>query len=123
VELGIPIIEALGCGEDRNLPAINVRNDGAIPNLAADAVVEIPGRADSRGIRRVTVDPLPEALAAVLRLQCSINKLLVEAYAECSRDKLVQAALLDPAITTYRSAVDTVDELLILQKAALPHFH
>ena len=27
---------------------VNVRNDGAIPNLAADAVVEVPCRIDAR---------------------------------------------------------------------------
>ena len=64
---------------------------------------------------------LPEAITAMLRLQGSIQKLLVEAYAEESRRKLLQALLLDPTAHSYRSAVALINEMCKLQKDILPH--
>ena len=121
-ELAIPIIEALACGVRRELDAINVVNHGAIPNLPDDMVVEIPAVADSDGIHPCRMEPLPEALAAMIRLQGSIHKLLVEAFAEQSKDKLIQAMLLDPTVDSYRRAVECVDEMLELQADLLPEF-
>ena len=119
-ELAIPIIEALACGLPRDLPAINVPNRGAIPNLPADMVVEIPATGDGDGIHPVQMDPLPEAIAALLRTQASIHQLLVEAFAEHSKDKLMQAMLLDPTVDSYRRAVECVDEMIALQAGLLP---
>jgi len=119
-ELAIPILESLYAGVRHNLPAINVPNAGAIPNLPPDAVVEVPAVADESGLHPRKMEPLPEAIAAVLRLQASINKLLVEAFAECSKAKLLQAVLLDPTVSSYRNAIACVDELCALQRPLLP---
>ncbi len=121
-ELDVPIIEALTCGLRRELAAINVPNRGAIPNLPDDMVVEIPAVADGDGLHPCRLEPLPEAIAAMLRLQGSIHKLTVEAFAERSRDKLIQAVLLDPTVDSYRRAVEMVDEMCRLQADMLPRF-
>ena len=60
---------------------------------------------------------------AIIRLQRSINKLLVEAFAEESKSKLLQAVLLEPTVTSYRGAVEMVDEMLGLQREILPPIH
>jgi alpha-galactosidase len=119
-ELAVPIIEGLVTGEPRELGAINVPNAGTIPNLPDDLVVEVPGVADADGLRAVPCEHLPEAIAAMIRLQASIHRLIVEAFAEGSRAKLVQAVLLDPTVDTYRGAIAMVDELCRLQGGILP---
>lgn len=119
-ELAAPIMEAIACGVTRHLDAVNVPNQGAIPNLPGDMVVEIPAVADSKGLKRCQMAPLPEAIAAMIRLQGSIHQLLVEAFAEQSKAKLVQALLLDPTVDSYRGAVELVDEMLRLQHDILP---
>lgn len=119
-ELAVPIMEALACGVARDLPAVNVPNRGAVPNLPADMVVEVPATADVRGVVPKRLEPLPEAIAAMIRLHASIHKLLVEAFAERSKAKLVQAILLDPTCHSARAAVELVDEMLTLQKPLLP---
>jgi alpha-galactosidase len=121
-ELAVPIMESLSCGVQHHLAAINIPNKGAIPNLPDDMVVEIPADADSKGIHPRQMAPLPEAVAAMLRTHGSIHRLLVEAYAEKSKDKLLQAILLDPTVNSYRRAVEMVDEMLVLQKKLLPEF-
>jgi alpha-galactosidase len=55
-----------------------------------------------------------------VHLQGSIHKLLVEAYAEQSKTKLLQAILLDPVVDNHNRAVAMMDELLELQKDILP---
>jgi len=119
-ELAAPIMEAMATGEERYLDAVNVPNEGAVPNLPNDMVVEVPARAKGGEIKPIGCEPLPEAIAAIIRLNGSIHKLLVEAFAERSKQKLVQAVLLDPTVRSYRSAVNMVDEMLELQKEILP---
>jgi alpha-galactosidase len=119
-ELAVPIMEAVGCGLERDLPAVNVPNRGAIPNLPDDMVVEVPAVGGADGIHAASMEPLPEAIAAMLRTQGSIHRLLVEAFAERSRDKLLQAILLEPTVNSYRNAVAMMQELLRLQADILP---
>jgi alpha-galactosidase len=119
-ELAVPIMEALACNVPRVLDAVNIPNGGAIPNLPDDMVVEVPASADASGLRAHQMEPLPEALAALLRTQASIHKLLVEAFAEQSKDKLIQAMLLDPTVDSYRRAVECVEEMMRLQADVLP---
>ncbi|MGC8785321.1 MAG: hypothetical protein ACP5RN_13165 [Armatimonadota bacterium] len=83
-------------------------------------VVEVPAIGDAEGIHPLQMEPLPEAIAAMLRLQASIHQLLVEAFAEQSKDKLLQAVLLDPTVDSYRNAVQMVEEMLELQRDILP---
>jgi alpha-galactosidase len=119
-ELAIPIMESIACGEHRRLDAINVPNRGFISNLPDGMVVEVPVTSDGTGLHPKRMQPLPEAIAAMIRLQGSINKLLVEAFAEKSKSKLLQAVLLEPTVTSYRGAVEVVDEMLALQRDVLP---
>ena len=56
----------------------------------------------------------------MIRTQLSIQRLLVEAMAEESREKLLQAVLLEPTVDSYRRAVEMVDEMLKLQADVLP---
>ena len=41
-----------------DVQVVNVRNDGAIPNLPDDAVVEVSARVDRDGAHPLAVDPL-----------------------------------------------------------------
>ena len=115
-------MEGLACGVANELDAINVQNDGAIPNLPDDMVVEVPATVGDDGLEACRMEPLPEAIAAMLRLHGSIHKLLVEAFAERSKDKLIQTMLLEPTVDSYRHAVELVDEMLRLQRDLLPQF-
>jgi alpha-galactosidase len=119
-ELAMAIIEGIGCGQRRDLAAVNVPNRGHIPNLPEGCVVEVPGVADAAGLHPQTMQPLPEGIAAIIRTQASIHQLLVEAFAEQSRDKLLQAILLDPTVDSYRRAVAMLDRMIELQADILP---
>ena len=119
-ELAVPIMEALSCGVRHELGAVIVPNHGAIPGMDDDIVIEVPAMADATGVHSQQMDLLPEAITAMLRLQGSIQKLLVEAYASRSRRTLLQALLLDPTAHSYRNAVALINEMCELQKDVLP---
>ena len=119
-ELAVPIMEGLACGCSVELPAVNVPNAGWIPGLPDGTVVEVPATADAAGLHPRRMDPLPEAIGALLSLQGSINRLLVRAFEEGSRDVLLQALLLDPTTHSYRQAVELVDRFFEIQGPALP---
>jgi len=86
-------------------------------------VVEVPATSDLSGLQPKRMQPLPEPIAAMIRLQGSINQLLVQAFAEESKSKLLQAVLLEPTVTSYRGAMEMVDEMLTLQRDVLPPIH
>lgn len=119
-ELAIPIIEGLACGVTHDLAAINITNRGYLPGIEEDAVVEVPAVVNADGLHPMNMDRLPEGILAILRQQASINKLLVEAYKERSRNKLLQALLLDPTTHSYRQSIDLINEMFTLQADFLP---
>jgi len=118
--LVVPLMEGLVGSSPVVSDPINIVNRGAIPGLPDDAIVEVNVTADRDGVHRHQMEPFPEGILALLRTQLSINKILVEAYVEESRNKLLQAVLLDPTTPSYRSAVNTIDQLFDLQEDVLP---
>ncbi|GMQ94613.1 MAG: alpha-glucosidase AglA [Acidimicrobiia bacterium] len=118
--LVVPLIEGMVAGGPLLSDPINIPNRGAISGLPDDAIVEVPVTVDRDGVHRQELEPFPEGILALLRTQFSINELLVEAYVEESRNKLLQAVLLDPTTQSYRGAVNTIDQLCELQKDVLP---
>lgn len=120
-ELAIPIIEGLALGETHELAAINVPNhDQYLPGLPSDSVIEVPATVSNEGLQPYTMPLLPTAIQGMLHTQTSINKLLVEAYHEKSKRKLLQAVLLDPTVDSYQNAVHCIDEMCDRQKDVLP---
>lgn len=120
-EYGVPIIEAIVFNAPLHVGAVNVMNDGGyVPNLPTNMVVEVPANVDGHGIHPVTTEKIPTALAAMITTQGAISELLLEAYLEKSRNKLLQAILLDPTVSTYNNAVALINEMFDLQKDMLP---
>ena len=119
-EEGVRIMEAIVSGIGQEIATINVPNRGSIPNLPDDLVVEVPAVADQAGLHPKTMAPLPTGITAMIQGQGMINKLLVEAYEEKSRQKLLQAVLIDPTVSTYANAVAMINEIFDLQHDILP---
>ncbi len=122
-ELTVPIVTDIELNTGNVRPAVNVLNtEGCIENLPRDAVVEVPTRVDGEGVHPLSVGPLPEAFAAMLRTQCTINSLVTEAYRTRDRKLLLQALLLDPNVNSVAGATRLIDEMLALQEEFLPEF-
>jgi 6-phospho-beta-glucosidase len=105
-----------------DVQVVNVRNDGAIPNLAADAVVEVACRIDGRGAQPLPVEPLaPEMLGLVEQVK-SYERLTVAAAVSGDRDLALKALLANPLSADYRVAAPMLEELLEANREYLPAF-
>jgi alpha-galactosidase len=102
--------------------AVNVRNDGLIPNLPPDAVVEVPGIADGRGVHGIAVGALPEGIAGILAARARQQELTVDAALTGDRALALQALLVDPLVPSVESAASMLDEALEAHATHLPQF-
>ena len=100
----------------------NLPNQGQIPNLPKDAVVEGPAIADGGGVRAVAQPPMPSALAGTLATRFQWVETVVEAAIEGSREKFVQALLIDGAVDGVDAARRLADDLLRAHARYLPQF-
>lgn len=106
----------------RELFSVNVPNRGEVPNMPLGAVLEIPGVATARGLRPLQVPDLPETLAGILRWRLASVDVLVEAALRGDRGLVVEALLLDGAVTDPAVATRLADRYLAEQAAYLPRF-
>jgi len=119
-EFGVNIIEAMLFNEPVRIGAVNVANKGYAPGLLPDMAVEVPAMVDGQGLHPCTTEALPTAIRAMINQQGAIHDLLIQAYHEKSRMKLLQALLLDPTVSSYNNAVALIDEMWRIQSDILP---
>jgi alpha-galactosidase len=119
-EEGVRIMEGIVGGAPLAIATVNMANHGCIPGLPDDMVVEAPAIADGEGLHLQRMEPLPTGITAMLTLQGQINALLIEAFVERSRRKLLQALLIDPTVSNYNNAVALIDEMCEVQRGMLP---
>ena len=101
---------------------VDIRNDGALPDLPDDAVVEIPARVGAEGARADTLEPLrPEMLGLVQQVK-AYERLTVTAAVNGDRDAALKALLANPLVARYNVARPLLDALLSANQAYLPRF-
>jgi len=105
-EFGSYIMEAMETGQAIRIHG-NILNGGLIPNLPREACVEVPCLVDRNGVQGVFVGDLPEPCAAVNRTNINVQLLAIEAALQRRRDRVYQAAMLDP----HTAAELTIDEI------------
>jgi 6-phospho-beta-glucosidase len=105
-----------------DVQVVNVRNDGAIPNMADDAVVEVACRIDASGATPLPVEPLaPEMLGLVEQVK-AYERLTVAAAVSGDRDLALKALMANPLTSQYRVAKPLLDALLEANREHLPRF-
>ncbi|HOQ90091.1 MAG TPA: alpha-glucosidase/alpha-galactosidase [Candidatus Hydrogenedentes bacterium] len=103
------ILEAIETGVPYTFGG-NVLNTGLIPNLPGGCCVEVMCVADRNGITPTYAGPLPPQCAALNRTNINVQELTVGAALTCSRDRVYQAAMLDP----HTAAELSIDEIVAL---------
>lgn len=106
------IIAAITKGNNHYEVSLDMRNNGCIPNLPDDAIVEVPGVVSGDKIRGLRMDPLPEGIAEIIRRQITVQSLSVEAAVTGDRNKALQAFLLDPVTDNVKASEKVLDELI-----------
>ena len=123
-EHGSYIIESLETGRVYR-GHFNVVNHGCIPNLADDAIVEVPGYIDGNGVSIPYVGPLPPVCAAICSQSIWVQRLAVEAGVHGDVSLLKQAMMMDPltaAVCNTPEIWQMTDEMLVAQSEWLPQY-
>jgi alpha-galactosidase len=93
----------------------NLSNRGQAPSLPREAVVEGPALVDALGVRALQQPRLSAALTGTLATRYQWVEVIVEAALERSREKFVQALVLDGAVSSIDEAAALADDLLAAQ--------
>jgi alpha-galactosidase len=121
-EYGSYIMEAVLTGKPARIHG-NILNRGLITNLPDSACVEVPCLVDRNGVQGCFVGALPEQCAGLNRTNVNVHLLTIEAALSRSRDKVYQAAMLDPH-TASELTLDEIrslcDDLIEAHGAMLP---
>ena len=74
----------------------NLRNNGAITSLPANAAVEVPCLVDHNGLQPTHIGDLPPQLTALIRTNINVQELTVRALVDEKREHIYHAAMMDP---------------------------
>ena len=124
-EYGSGIMEAVVTNKPFQIGG-NVLNNGFIPNLPSKAVVEVPCLVDGNGVQGCYVGELPTQCAALNMTNINVHLLTVEAALTKKRERIYQAAMLDPHTSSELSVDDIVkmcDELIAAHGDMLPKYN
>ena len=103
----------------------NVINNASIPNLPADACVEVPVVVDRMGFKTTIAGPLPEHLAILVNTTARIESLVIEAAMNKSKEMVYRAVYMDPlssAVCSMNEIKNMCDELFEINKDFLGEY-
>jgi alpha-galactosidase len=108
--------------DERRIFFANLPNKGAVPNLPAEGILEMPAVATSTGLRPMQIFDFPDALAAIITRKLTATSLTVDAALTGDRKLFVEALLADGSVAEPEVASKMADELLEAHRQHLPNF-
>lgn len=106
-----------------DVQVVNLRNDGAIPNLPDDDVVEIAATIDRDGAHPLAVAPLSPDMLALVEHAKAYERLTIEAAMSGDREIALRALMTNPLVGDFDVAVPLLEELLEANRDLLPRFY
>lgn len=114
------IIAGVFLGRPTFLPNANIRNDGRIPGLPDEMIVEVPAVATPSGVHGIRTQRLPRGIMSFLYREGTIQMLAAEAAVEGSRAKALEALDLDPQVPSPAVAEELLDAFLDAHRDLIP---
>jgi 6-phospho-beta-glucosidase len=104
----------------RDRQIVNVRNDGTLPFLSDQAVIEVPATIGAAGAEPVEVAPVSPLMTGLIAHVSAYEELAVDAALRGGRDRVARALLAHPLVGQYDLAGQLTDRLLAENAAFLP---
>jgi 6-phospho-beta-glucosidase len=106
-----------------DVQVVDVRNGDAIPDLAADDVVEVPARIDRDGADPIAQGPMPPAMRDLVREVKAFERLAIRAALSGDREDARAALAAHPLVGPRIGDVEPLlDALLEANRPYLPRF-
>lgn len=101
---------------------VSTKNNGAVPDLPADCVVEVMAYLGADGARTVSFGELPTAEKGWLQVMKAMELLTIEAAVTGDYGTALQAFTINPLVPSGETARQVMHELFIAHQAHLPQF-
>ena len=99
-------------GNDEGRHVVNLRNDGALPFLPDDHVIEVPAVVNADGITALPIAEVPTDMAGLISHVAAYERLALDAAVHGGRDRVTRALLAHPLVGQYEPAEKLTDLLV-----------
>jgi 6-phospho-beta-glucosidase len=110
-EAAVELLAAMR-GADGPARVVNLRNDGTLPFLPDDHVIEVPARFVGGRFVAEPVAPLPDDAAGLVAAVAGYERLALDAAVHGGRDRVVRAMRAHPLVLQHERAEKLTDLLL-----------
>lgn len=121
-EGALEVIESILNDSNLLWEAVNIPNQGLINDLPTDAIIELAGLVNAKGINGVFSGEMPPGITELLRREITISHLTVDSVVYGDRQLALQALLLDPVIRDMDIAKQVLKDYLAAYREHLPTF-
>lgn len=107
----------------KDIQTVNTTNNGAIPDLPSDAVIEVNSVITNHGPMPIAVGPVPAAVKGLMYQMKAFEELVIRASLTGNYNDAYTALVMNPLIADEKRSKLMLDELLEAHKAFLPQFN
>jgi len=120
-KVAVALIHALSA-DTGEVQIVNTLNRGALPDLPAHVVVEVPCVIDGRGAHPLATDPLPDCIRGLVQAVKAYEELTVKAGAEGDERAALQALNAHPLVPSFAIAQRLWADIKEANARELPQF-
>ena len=120
-EAAAQLIASLHSGAG-DVQVVDVRNDGALPDLPDTAVVEVPARIDRDGAHPLPLAPLAPELRGLVQAVKAYEELAIAAAVSGDEQIALKALLANPLVPDLQAAEGLLDAIIEVNLRFLPKF-
>jgi 6-phospho-beta-glucosidase len=110
VALATALLGRTGAGQ--SIQVVNALNQGTLPFLPDDAVVEVPAVVDSTGVTALPVRPLEPLFAGLVAAVTAYEDLALDAALRGGRSRVFEALLAHPLVAQIDLSTMLTDRLI-----------
>ena len=118
-EAAVELLAAIR-GADEAARVVNLRNDGVLPFLPDDHVIEVPARFEGGEFIAEPVAPLDDDVSALIAAVAGYERLALDAAVHGGRDRVLRAMRAHPLVLQHDRAERLTDLLLAENARFLP---
>ncbi|MFF4249420.1 6-phospho-beta-glucosidase [Streptomyces sp. NPDC001822] len=119
-EAAVDLAASLLGGGGSAVQVVNTRNDGTLPFLPDDAVIEVQARVDGAGAVPLAVPALDPLYAGLVGSVTAYEDLALDAALRGGRDRVFKALLSHPLVGQFEYAEALTDKLIAHNREHLP---